>query len=232
MTLGSPRIHVTECESTQLLLEPSLPEGAVATADHQTGGRGRRGRTWEDAPGTALLCSVLLKPPNVRRAPELALVAGLAVAETVELELGTAAELKWPNDVLVAGQKVAGGLAELRGGAVVLGLGVNVNQTDAQLPPDARIPAASLRTVDGRERDLETLLGALLQTLDGLYATWRAAGLPSLHAHISERDFLRGRRVAVDGVEGIARGILSDGRLEVSTSGGVVVVRSGEVQFF
>jgi BirA family transcriptional regulator, biotin operon repressor / biotin---[acetyl-CoA-carboxylase] ligase len=232
MILGLPRIHVTECESTQLLLDPSLPEGAVATAEHQTGGRGRLGRAWDDVAGTALLCSVLLKPPTVRRAAELTLVGGLAVAETVEHALGRTAELKWPNDVLVAGEKVAGGLAEVRDGAVVLGLGVNVNQTRAQLPPDARIPAASLRTVDGQEREVEALLTGLLRALDEVYATWRVGGLRALHAHISERDFLRGRRIAVDGIEGIAHGIRPDGRLEMSTSRGAILVESGEVQFF
>ena len=85
--IGEPRLHVPECESTQaLLLGSGLPEGAVATTDHQTAGRGRLGRTWEDAPGTAVLVSVLLRPPAGRRAPELSLVAGLATAETVETQ--------------------------------------------------------------------------------------------------------------------------------------------------
>src|SRR5439155_11278143 len=84
--LGNPRIHVEECESTQLLLlDSDLPEGAVATADHQTGGRGRLGRAWVESPNTAVLCSVLLRPPPERPAPQLSLVGGLAAAEAVEV---------------------------------------------------------------------------------------------------------------------------------------------------
>lgn len=229
---GEPRIHVEECASTQLLLDASLPEGAVATAAHQTGGRGRLGRTWEDVPGTALLCSVLLKPLPQRHMSELTLVGGLATAETVESALGRPARIKWPNDVLVDGRKVAGGLAELRDGAVVLGIGVNVNQTGAELPSDPRTPAASLRTVDGRRRGLEPLLRELLDALEQAYAVWLAHGLAGLHPRIAARDFLRGRETNVNGVGGVARGIRADGQLELETPSGTVVVSSGEVSSF
>lgn len=224
--LGEPRIHEDECESTQLLLDPSLPEGAIATTGHQTGGRGRLGRSWQDTPGRSLLCSVLLKPPADRRAAELTLVGALAVAETVERALGRAAQIKWPNDVLVEGRKVSGGLADLREGAVILGLGINVNQNEDELPADARLPAASLRTLDGRERDIKQLLDDVLHTLDECYATWRSDGLAALHDRIAQRDFLRGREVVVGDVSGVVRAIASDGRLELD---GNVFVESGEV---
>lgn len=227
--IGRPRIHVAECESTQVLLDPALPEGAVATTDHQTAGRGRLGRTWVDAPGTALLCSVLLKPPPDRRAAQLTLVAGLATAETIEHALGGPAQLKWPNDVLVDGRKVSGGIADLRDGAVVLGIGVNVNQTAEQLPTDTRTGSASLRTIDGRTREIELVLDNLLQTLDAAYAVWLADGLPALLPRIAARDFLRGREVTVDGEPGVARGILGDGGLELETPSGTIVVESGEI---
>ncbi len=226
---GEPRIHVEECESTQLLLDPSLPEGAIATASHQTGGRGRLGRTWADAPGTALLVSVLLRPPPERRAAEVTLVGGLAAAETIERAVGRPAQLRWPNDVLVDGLKVAGGLAELREGAVVLGVGVNVRQTAEQLPGGARTPAASLRTLDGRDRELEPLLRELLRSLEAAYTVWRDEGLAALHPRIAARDVLRGREVTVDRVRGRARGIRPDGRLELETPRGTVLVESGEV---
>src|ERR1041385_3928988 len=100
--IGSPRIHVAECESTQLLLlDSSLPEGAVATADHQRSGRGRLGRAWVEPPGASLLCSVLLRPPAGRPFAQLSLVGGLAVAEAVEAAAGLRAWIKWSNDVLV-----------------------------------------------------------------------------------------------------------------------------------
>jgi BirA family transcriptional regulator, biotin operon repressor / biotin---[acetyl-CoA-carboxylase] ligase len=228
---GEPRIHVPECESTQLLLGAELPEGAVATTEHQTTGRGRLGRTWDDAPGASILCSVLLKPPAARNVAELTLVGGLAAAETVERALGRPAMLKWPNDVLVDGKKVSGGLAEARDGVVVLGIGVNVNQTADQLPAGARLPAASLRTLDGRERDVEVLLADLLATLDGHYSTWVARGLGPLHGRIANRDFLRSRPVEVNGVSGIAQGVGKDGRLQIEAPSGTVFVASGEVSF-
>ncbi|HWH05344.1 MAG TPA: biotin--[acetyl-CoA-carboxylase] ligase, partial [Gaiellaceae bacterium] len=152
--IGSPRRHVPECESTQLLLGADDPDGAIATTDHQTAGRGRLGRRWEEAPGTSVLVSVLLRPPPERRAPELSLVAAVE------------AGIKWPNDVVVARRKVAGMLAELRDGAVVLGIGINVGQTETQLPPGAKVPAGSLRTVTGRAYEREAVLAALLARLD------------------------------------------------------------------
>ncbi len=132
--IGSPRRHEPECESTQLLLGPDDPEGAIATTDHQTGGRGRLGKQWLEAPATSVLVSVALRPPAERPAPELSLVAALATALAVEDATTLAAQIKWPNDVMLNRRKVAGILAEAKGGVVVVGIGLNVNQTREQLP--------------------------------------------------------------------------------------------------
>lgn len=229
--IGSPRRHEAECESTQLLLGPDDPEGAIATTDHQTGGRGRRGRPWVEAPGTSVLVSVLLRPPPERAAPELSLVGGLAAALAVEDATELAAQIKWPNDVMLDRRKVAGVLAEAREGVVVLGIGVNVNQTREQLPADARVPAASLRTTDGRVRDREEVLASLLSHLDALYRDWREGGLNAVYGELGARDFLRGRRVSVEGTAGVAQMITRDGRLQVATESGAALVESGEVLF-
>jgi BirA family transcriptional regulator, biotin operon repressor / biotin---[acetyl-CoA-carboxylase] ligase len=226
--LGEPRIDVESCESTQTLLDPSLPEGAIAVADFQTAGRGRLGRTWEAPPGTAILCSVLLKPPADRRTPELSLVAGVAVADALERTLGLAVQLKWPNDVMLRRTKVAGCLAEAREDAVVLGLGVNVNQTRDQLPDRA----GSLRTLTGREWDRETLLASLLDDLGRRYSDWLEGGLDAVYNGLAPRDFLRGRRVSVNGTSGTAVKIDREGRLEVAVGHGeVLTVDSGEVVY-
>ena len=229
--IGSPRRHEPECESTQLLLDTADREGAIATTDHQTGGRGRRGRSWVEAPGTSVLVSVLLRPPPTLPAPQLSLVGGVAAAIAVEEALGLAAQIKWPNDVMVDRRKVAGVLAEARDGIVVLGIGINVNQTRDQLPAETRVAAASLRTIDGRLHDRERLLDSLLTALDGLYARWRQGGLDAVYEDLGARDFLRGRRVSVDGVTGTAQMIARDGRLLVSMDSGVIAVASGEVVF-
>ena len=101
LKLGRPRLDVESCESTQLLVDTSLPEGALVVADHQTAGRGRLGRSWDAPPGTALLFSLLLRPPAERRTPELSLVAGVAVADALERTLGLSVQIKWPNDVML-----------------------------------------------------------------------------------------------------------------------------------
>ena len=135
---GKPYLYEQMCKSTQLLLlGSSLGEGAVAVTDEQTGGRGRLGRRWETPPGTALLVSVLLHPPPERHLPELSLVAALAAAEAVEAATGLTSQIKWPNDVMVNRQKVGGILSELSDGSVVIGIGINVDQSRDELPLDA-----------------------------------------------------------------------------------------------
>lgn len=222
---GRPCRWVEETESTQALLGPDDPEGVVVVAGHQTAGRGRLGRRWEAPAGTAITASVLLRPPAGAPVQQLSLVGGLAVAETVEDTLQLSAQIKWPNDVMVDRRKVAGVLAEARDGVVVLGIGLNVNQTREQLPADARVPAASLRTIDGVERDPAPILADLLARLEQHYDAWSAGGLGAVFDGIGSRDFLRGRRVSVDGRDGIAGGLDREGRLLVD---GVPVV-SGEV---
>jgi BirA family transcriptional regulator, biotin operon repressor / biotin---[acetyl-CoA-carboxylase] ligase len=231
--IGEPRIDVDECESTQLLLGPDDPEGAVAVADHQTAGRGRLGRSWVAPPGTAITVSVLLRPPQGRRLAQVSLVGGLAAAEAVEEELGfwRSAQIKWPNDVMVNRRKVAGVLAEAHDGVVVLGIGINVNQTRDELPTDARQPVASLRTLDGREHDRDALLTDLLARLDRFYGAWREGGLDAIFHDLGSRDFLRGRRVSVDDTGGTAVGITRSGALEVELDGERRLVEAGEIAY-
>jgi BirA family biotin operon repressor/biotin-[acetyl-CoA-carboxylase] ligase len=226
---GKPYVYEEECESTQLLLlESGLPEGAVAVTEHQTAGRGRLGREWSEPAGTSILCSVLLHPPANRQHAELSLVGGVATADALERALGLAVQIKWPNDVMVNRRKVAGVLAEARDGAVVLGIGINVNQTREQVPETA----GSLLTVIGHTWDRAPLLGSLLEDLELAYDEWRAGGLSAVYGRLAARDFLRGRRVTVDGIEGTGEMIGRDGRLAIRTADGeLVTVESGEVVY-
>jgi BirA family biotin operon repressor/biotin-[acetyl-CoA-carboxylase] ligase len=230
---GEPYLYEPECSSTQLLLAGSdLPEGAVAVTDHQTDGRGRLGRGWQAPPATAVLLSTLLRPPPDRNLPELTLVAALAVAETVEAAAGLSAQIKWPNDVMLNRRKVAGILAEVSDGTVVLGIGLNVNQARDELPSDATTEPGSLRTLTGSTFDRAALVGSLLFRLEQAYDGWLHGGLAALYGEIGARDFLRGRRLAVDGEAATGVMIRPDGRLELVTDAGESrVVESGEVQF-
>lgn len=163
--------------STQRMLTDDDGEGAVAVAEEQTQGRGRLGRNWEAPAGTSVLISVLLLPAvQAARLPELSLVAGGAVAEAIEEVTGIEPTIKFPNDVLIAGRKVAGILAESSEGRVVLGIGVNANQTREQLPVDAQTEPTSLRLELGEPVNRVQLLAAILLQLERAYDSWMARG--------------------------------------------------------
>ena len=161
------------CASTQRLLHDDDPEGAVAVAEEQTEGRGRLGRSWQAPARTSVLVSILLRPQvESARLPELSLVAGGVVAEAIAEVTGIEPAIKFPNDVLIGGRKVAGILAESSEGRVVLGIGVNVNQSEAQLPAGARTTPTSLRLELGEPIDRARLLAAILFRLERAYDAW------------------------------------------------------------
>jgi BirA family biotin operon repressor/biotin-[acetyl-CoA-carboxylase] ligase len=219
--LGLPRLHLRTTDSTndraRALAAAGAPHGTVVTAAEQTAGRGRAGRKWSAPPGHALLMSLVLRSwPRL-----LPLAAAVAVAEVA----GPQARIKWPNDVLVDGRKVAGILVEGRPqeGWMVVGIGLNVAVRVEDLPPELHVTAAGLglepRDV---ERTLPRLLGALQLALAldpaALLAAWRA------------RDALAGRHVSWAQGAGTARGIDDEGRLIVELDdGGRAALESGEV---
>jgi BirA family transcriptional regulator, biotin operon repressor / biotin---[acetyl-CoA-carboxylase] ligase len=170
---GRPYRYVEVTASTQRLLRRNDPEGAVAVAEEQTEGRGRLGRSWHAPTRTSVLVSIVLEPavPSARL-PELSLVAGDAVAAAIEAETALAPTIKHPNDVLVDGRKVAGILAESSGGRVVLGIGVNANQSRDELPTGTPTPATSLRVESGRHVDRRRLLAGILAELERRYDAW------------------------------------------------------------
>ena len=228
---GRPYLWRESCSSTQDVLRgTALPEGAVAVAEHQTAGRGRERRRWEDVPGRSLLLSLLLRPPAGSAAEQLSLVAGLAVAEAIETHRDDAA-LKWPNDVLLAGRKVAGVLLEGSEGADVCGVGINVSQAEAELPTETSMPAGSLALLSGHEPDRAEMLVTLLEILEHRYDAWLASGLAPFLDELEARNALRGRRISVGGHAGTAGRIAPDGRLTIHRADGTtVLVRSGEAR--
>jgi BirA family transcriptional regulator, biotin operon repressor / biotin---[acetyl-CoA-carboxylase] ligase len=173
---GRPYRYFERCESTQRELEADAPEGAVAVAEEQTAGRGRLGRPWHAPARTSILMSLNLRPAvEVPRLPELSLVAGVAAAEAIAVETGVQPEVRFPNDLLIGGRKVAGILAEARDERVVLGIGINVNLTEDELPAEVGTPATSLSIESGAAVDRARLLARVLDRLESHYDAWISA---------------------------------------------------------
>lgn len=220
MSLGSPRLHLRRTTSTNQrareLASTGAPHGTIVTASEQTAGRGRQGRTWVAPAGRAMLMSVVIRdPPRL-----LPLMAGAAVAGTVGPEAG----LKWPNDVLLDGRKVAGILVEGRPmeSWAVVGVGVNVALRAEDLPAELREIAGTL----GRAPEaIEPVLAELVQRLDG----WLGATEDEVLSAVRARDVLAGRAVRWSDGEGVADGIDGDGRLVVRQGATRVCLDAGEV---
>ena len=178
----------------------------------------------------ALLVSVVLRPPAGAAAAQLSLVCALSAAKTVEHAAAVEARVEWPNDVLVEGRSGAGSCSRAATAPSCAGSGSTSTSSTAR-SPDPRTPAASLRTLTGRDHDRALVLVELLSRLEASYDAWLASGLAPLLPELERRDALRGREVTVGGVTGMAAGIAPDGRLRVVGADGVeTLVASGEVE--
>ena len=216
--------HRAVTESTNLDALGGEP-GDVFTADLQTGGRGRLNHRWLSPPGVTLMMSAVIgvegSPPD--EAATLPLVVGLAVARAAAALLGDGGgvRLKWPNDVLVRGRKVCGILCERRGGNVIAGVGMNVNQTE--FADEIAAGATSLRIERGGvPMPVHEVRDAVLGCLGEALAEWRHAGFSGLWPEVARIDFLNGMEISVkrtDGdnapICGICGGIRPDGSLLV-----------------
>jgi BirA family transcriptional regulator, biotin operon repressor / biotin---[acetyl-CoA-carboxylase] ligase len=222
---------------------PGAAEGAVLVAEEQTAGRGRLGRSWSSVPGASLTFSVLLRPAPVRpdRRGWLPLLAGVAVVSAVQSAAGVDATLKWPNDVLADGRKLAGILAEQSpdAAAVVLGIGLNVAAPRDALPVSPTGLAATSLLAEGADVPREALLLSVLSELERWYLAFLAdpeparAGLLSAYRSVSAT-LGRAVRVELPGgrvLAGRATDIDSEGRLLVAADGGgpVTPVSAGDV---
>jgi BirA family biotin operon repressor/biotin-[acetyl-CoA-carboxylase] ligase len=215
------------------------PSGSVLVAGQQTAGRGRLGRAWQSEPGTALTFSVLLRPDKVPPARRgwLPLLAGVAAVTAIRAQTGVPASLKWPNDVLAPGGKLAGILAEQSAAAIVTGIGLNVTASPAGLPPGQ---ATSLKAAGGRNLDCQHLLVAILTELEHWYRAWADGTAPGdaeacgLRAAYTGACSTLGRQVRVElpggsVLTGTAEGIDEAGCLRVAEGGEVTAVSAGDV---
>ena len=233
--IGSTNIEAMESAGA------GAPEGSVFVAEEQTAGRGRGAHQWESAPSAGIYCSVVLRPAlPPSDALVLSLAAGLAVHSAVEqIDSRVLPDLKWPNDLLLNGRKFCGILTEMNAEAtrvrhIVVGIGINVNQT--KFPAELQPIATSLRLVSGTEWSRVELCAALLKSLDREYCDLLEK--PGAHESILRRfqersSTARGRRVHVEengGFEGMTEGLDPRGFLQVQTAEGLRTVLSGTVR--
>lgn len=241
--IGKRIIYHQEVSSTnqlaRVLAQEGASEGTVVSADAQTGGRGRMGRSWVSPPGVNLYFSFILRPalPPIR-VPQLTLLVAAAIHRAfVQYLPDLRPKVKWPNDILLNGRKVSGVLCEMQSEAdlahfVIVGVGINVNQHD--FPPELRHQATSLSLEAGRPLSRPKLLAFLLNHFEQLYGEWLAGEdlsfiVPYLEAH----SFLHGKEVTIEQfsncIQGTVGGIAPGGELMLLDAGGCRrLVSSGE----
>ena len=251
-------VRLDTVDSTQsvafALAERGAPDRTVVVADQQSAGRGRCGRTWRAPAGASLLASILVRPrlPQALLAT-LSLTTAVATAEALRRVAPVAARVKWPNDVLVGGKKIAGILLEARmstgtgvseprraclgppsvdgvltvPATTVIGIGINLGQRE--FPPDLAAGATSIALETGHAPDRETMLEALLEAFDAWRARLEGDGFGPVRERWRALSDTLGRRVTVDAVSGVATDLDTDGALLIDVGDGTARVIAGEI---
>ncbi len=232
--LGTKLHYYLEIDSTNKhareLAENGALEGEIVIAEQQTRGRGRRGRNWISPPFVNLYLSIILRPKlPPAHAAQITLMAAVALADTVAGFAPDPPAIKWPNDILLGGKKLAGILTESsitaeRVNYVVLGIGINLNFPHALMPDALRQRATSLMECSGKTVSREAFLERLIHDLDRCYGILGEAGFDAIAPQWEARFNFRGKRVRVEmgdeTLAGIAKGIDRDGALIVEDAGG------------
>ncbi len=233
--LGRAVRHLESADSTNRVADrwaaEGAPEGALVVAEHQVAGRGRQGRIWHGLPRKSLLLSVILRPPTAPAdAPHLTYAAAVALAEALSRWVPRGfLEIKWPNDVLIAGRKVAGILLEMRCEGnrvehVILGVGVNVEGEPREFPADVRALCTTVAAHAPRAPDRVAVLCAFLGAFEEVYGEFLEHGFPALRERWSHWFRMAGTRLRVvtpSGVlEGKALGLGSHGELLLEVGAG------------
>ncbi len=231
----------TNAEAFRMAAEGEA-HGTVVFAESQLNGKGRLGRRWESPPGANIYCSVILRPDIMpHEAPQLTFVSAVAVARAIRISTSLAPSIKWPNDIMLQGRKVAGLLNEMsaetdRINFVILGIGVNVNMTGEQFPPDIRYPATSLFLEHGDRLSRNDFAAVMLKELDQLYCGFVADGFAPARMEWQSLCNANGRAVTVSDsgrevVSGMFAGIDDDGAMLVRRGGSDIVrILTGDVR--
>jgi BirA family biotin operon repressor/biotin-[acetyl-CoA-carboxylase] ligase len=226
-----PSIDSTMHEALRLA-NAGAPSGTIVGADQQTRGLGRQGHSWHSEKDAGLYVSFVLRVPVAAMdLPVVTLALGLAAADAITKTAGVACDLKWPNDVLIAGKKCCGILTQLHGPAIVAGIGINVNHS--RFPSDLGQPATSLLLASGQPQSREQLLGhlaAAVETFTGILIQDGKAAVLRLFEHASS--YVRGRRIIVEeAISGVTAGLDSNGFLILrKDDGGETLVLAGGVR--
>lgn len=240
--LGKSLICLADIDSTNArarqLAEQGAPDGTVIIADRQSAGRGRLGRRWESPSAVNLYCSILLRPQiPVQQAPQMTFLSAVAVAETLDHLYQLPAKVKWPNDVLVGGKKIAGLLNEMSAETeqihfVILGIGVNLNMTAEQFPEKLNYPATSVLLETGGEIDRAVFVAEFLQRIDGYYGEFLEEGFVSIRRRWEALCGLMNLRVKIDNrLTGTVVGLDTDGALRLQLDDGRVErIMAGDVK--
>jgi BirA family biotin operon repressor/biotin-[acetyl-CoA-carboxylase] ligase len=224
-----PQTDSTNSQAKRLADE-GAPEGTVVVAESQTGGRGRRGRSWFSPAGQSIYTSIILRPPMApAQAPQITLMTAVAAARALQEATGLNATIKWPNDILIADKKIAGILTEISTEMdavdyVVVGLGINVNTTAADMPPDIQSIATSVRIESGARFPRTDLLCSLLQHFESSYETLQRDGFRPIMAQWRQMSDIIGQPVYVDVLDvrhtGIVEAVDDDGVLILKDENG------------
>lgn len=217
-------VDSTNARARELAVQ-AAPEGTVVIANSQMSGRGRRGRSWFSPPLAGIYMSMILRPPiSPAEAPKLTLMTSVALAEAIETVSGLATEIKWPNDVLIGGRKVAGILTEISTEMdsvhhIIIGIGINVNSRNESFPEEIRDRATSLSIESGRHYSRVVLIRAVLERFEDIYNTFRIGGFRRTLREWNKRADIIGRSVEVSTVNTVYKGEVTD----IDAEGGLIV---------
>lgn len=224
-------LHETDSTNVQArtLASQDAAEGTIVVADTQTHGRGRRGRTWFSPPGQSLYTSIILRPPMApAQAPQITLMTAVAVAKTLNETADLKAKIKWPNDVLIRGKKIAGILTEMSTDMdvvdfVVVGLGINVNTPREMLPLEIQQIATSIKIETGGEVSRADLLCRLLKHFETCYDQLKTEGFGPIMMQWRGMTDIIGQQVRVDVLDK-----RRTGTVEAVDDDGVLILRDAQ----